>query len=87
MGCGASKPELGPRTLWFEKLGWGDAEAAELRLALQCAAVKCAFPERAVRVTVYGNPISEEALATLPPRPSGDFTGERAVWEGKFSIG
>ena len=33
-----------------------------------------------------GNPISGEALATLPPRKGGDFTGERAVWEGKFCI-
>jgi len=23
-------------------------------------------------------------MATLPPREGGDFTGERAVWEGKF---
>ena len=68
-------------------MGWGDAEAAELRLALQYAAAKCAFPEGAVLVYVTrGNPISEEALATLPPREGGDFTGERAVWEGKFCI-
>ena len=33
------------------------------------------------------NPISEEALATLPPGYPFDFTGERAVWEGKFCIG
>ena len=70
----------------FWNLGWGDAEAAELRLALQHAAAKCAFPEGGVRVSVGGNPISEEALATLPPREGGDFTGERAVWEGKFYI-
>ena len=68
------------------QLGWGDAEAAELRLALQYAAAKCAFPEGAVCVAVYGNSISKEALATLPPRKDGDFTGERAVWEGKFYI-
>ena len=69
----------------FDELGWGDAEAAELRLALQYAAAKCAFPEGAVRVGVTGgNPISKEALATLPPERGGDFTGERAVWEGKF---
>ena len=49
-------------------LGWGDAEAAELRLALQYAAAKCAFPEGAVGVLVTdGNSISEEAMATLPP--------------------
>ena len=73
------------RSLFFRDLGWGDAEAAELRLALQYAAAKCAFPEGAVGVFVrYGNSISEEALATLPPRIGGDFTGERAVWEGKF---
>ena len=71
----------------FWNLGWGDAEAAELQLALRYAAAKCAFPEGAVRVNVIGNPISEEALATLPPREGGDFTGERAVWEGKFCIG
>ena len=69
----------------FWNLGWGDAEAAELRLALQYAAAKCAFPLGAVRVDVrYGNRISEEALATLPPGQFRDFTGERAVWEGKF---
>ena len=74
------------RSLFFTNLGWGDAEAAELRLALQYAAAKCAFPEGAVGVYVYGNPISEEALATLPPRQRGDFSGERAVWEGKFYL-
>ena len=75
------------RVLFFYKLGWGDAEAAELRLALQYAAAKCAFPKGAVCVSVTsGNPISAEALATLPPREGGDFTGERAVWEGKFYI-
>ena len=72
------------RPLNFQKLGWGDAEAAELRLALQYAAAKCAFPEGAVCVWLGGNPISEEAMATLPPEEGGDFTGERAVWEGKF---
>ena len=81
----AAEP-LDTRLLVFEKLGWGDAEAAELRLALQYAAAKCAFPEGAVGVAVYGNSISEEAMATLPPRKGGDFTGERAVWEGKFYI-
>ena len=75
------------RGLSFWYLRWGDAEAAELRLALQYAAAKCAFPEGAVLVYVTrGNPISEEALATLPPPHGGDFTGERAVWEGKFCI-
>ena len=75
------------RSLFFTNLGWGDAEAAELRLALQYAAAKCAFPKGAVTVVVtMGNSISEEALATLPPRQFGDFTGERAVWEGKFCI-
>ena len=37
-------------------------------------------------VATRGNSISEEALATLPPFEGGDFTGERAVWEGKFYI-
>ena len=79
----------------FWNLGWGDAEAAELRLALQYAAAKCAFPEGAVRVNVTsGNPISEEALATLPPRHGGDYEAEsvdwgapgdaRHAWKGKF---
>ena len=71
----------------FWNLGWGDAEAAELRLALQYAAAKCAFPEGAVQVWLTaGNLISDEARATLPPRYDyrGDFTGERAVWKGKF---
>ena len=81
----AAEPDEGGRSLVFQNLGWGDAEAAELRLALQYAAAKCAFPEGAAEVAVTaGNPISEEALATLPPRKDGDFTGERAVWEGKF---
>ena len=79
----AAQPE-GTRCLVFAELGWGDAEAAELRLALQYAAAKCAFPEGAVAVYLGGNPISEEARATLPPREGGDFSGERAVWVGKF---
>ena len=83
----AAEPDEDARSLFFEELGWGDAEAAELRLALQYAAAKCAFPEGAVAVAVtYGNRFSQEALATLPPRKDGDFTGERAVWEGKFRI-
>ena len=83
----AAEPHQDTRTLVFTKLGWGDAEAAELRLALRYAAAKCAFPEGAVCVNVrYGNPISGEAMATLPPEEDGVFTGERAVWEGKFFI-
>ena len=83
----AAEPNENMRDLYFQDLGWGDAEAAELRLALQYAAAKCAFPEGAVGVFVtFGNSISEEALATLPPPEDGDFTGERAVWEGKFVI-
>ena len=91
----AAQPNGAARTLWFTKLGWGDAEAAELRLALQYAAAKCAFPEGAVRVSVrLGNPISEEALATLPPRSGGNGKAEsvdwgapgdaRHAWKGKF---
>ena len=82
----------------FWNLGWGDAEAAELRLALQYAAAKCAFPEGAVRVWImgywYGNAISAEARATLPPHCGIDFTGRsvdwgapgdaRHAWKGKF---
>ena len=79
----AADPE-DTRSLFFVKLGWVDAEAAELRLALQYAAAKCAFPEGGVKVYRGGNRISAEALATLPPFKDGDFTGERAVWEGKF---
>ena len=83
----AAEPDQHTRSLYFQHLGWGDAEAAELRLALQYAAAKCAFPEGAVRVVVsIGNSISEEALVTLPPEEGGDFSGERAVWEGKCSI-
>ena len=79
--------EPGGGSLVFMNLGWGDAEVAELRLALQYAAAKCAFPEGAITVYVtWGNRISEEAMATLPPRKDGDFTGEGAVWEGKFCI-
>ena len=74
------------RCLQFHNLGWGDAEAAELLLALRYAAAKCAFPEGAVQVAVkHGNHISEAAMATLPPAGQfGDFTGEHAEWEGKF---
>ena len=82
------------RSLFFRDLGWGDAEAAELRLALRYAAAKCAFPEGAVGVYVYGNPISEEALATLPPPHGGNGRAEsvdwgapgdaRHAWKGKF---
>ena len=90
----AAGPE-GTRCLDFRLLGWGDAEAAELRLALQYAAAKCAFPEGAVRVAVtLGNRISEEARATLPPRHGGDCRAEsvdwgapgdaRHAWKGKF---
>ena len=71
----------------FLEPGWGDAEAAELLLALRYAAAKCAFPEGAVKVWVKnGNRISEEAIATLPPGIYGDFTGEHAEWKGKFFI-
>ena len=91
----AAEPEDTRSELFFGNLGWGDAEAAELRLALQYAAAKCAFPEGAVRVFVrYGNPISEEAMATLPP-PCGDERKAESVdwgapgdarhaWKGKF---
>ena len=90
----AAEPE-GTRSLIFTELGWGDAEAAELRLALQYAAAKCAFPEGAVPVFVrVGNPISAEALATLPPPHGGNGTAEsvdwgapgdaRHAWKGKF---
>ena len=82
-------------SLWFTELGWGDAEAAELRLALQYAAAKCAFPEGAVQVDVTdGNSFSEEALATLPPPSDDDGEAEsvdwgapgdaRHAWKGKF---
>ena len=91
----AAEPAENSRLLAFQKLGWGDAEAAELRLALQYAAAKCAFPKGAVRVSVTrGNSISEEAMATLPPR--GDYYGTsvdwgapgdaRHAWKGKFYI-
>ena len=87
----AAEPER-TRCLVFWRLGWGDAEAAELRLALQYAAAKCAFPEGAVAIDVeYGNRISEEALATLPPRgitaESVDWGAPgdaRHAWKGKF---
>ena len=79
----------------FWNLGWGDAEAAELRLALQHAAAKCAFPEGAVGIIVRsGNYISEEAMATLPPPCGDDYKAEsvdwgapgdaRHAWKGKF---
>ena len=75
------------RSLGFQLLRWGDAEAAELLLALRYAAAKCAFPEGAVKVWVKnGNRISEEAIATLPPGIYGNFTGEHAEWKGKFFI-
>ena len=85
------------RSLVFFNLGWGDAEAAELRLALQYAAAKCAFPEGALGVNVTdGNPISEEAKASLPPRGDIDdyyysvdwgAPGDaRHAWKGKFYL-
>jgi hypothetical protein len=77
--------EPGGGALNFEQLGWGDAEAAELLLALRYAAAKCAFPEGGINIVVMlGNSISKAARATLPPRRGGDFIGEHAVWEGKF---
>ena len=45
----AAEPNEDTRVLVFFDLGWGDAEAAELRLALQYAAGKCAFPEGRLR--------------------------------------
>ena len=82
------------RWLAYQKLGWGNAEAAELRLALQYAAAKCAFPEGAVRVVLWDNPISEQAMATMPPPHGGDHKAEsvdwgapgdaRHAWKGKF---
>ena len=91
----AAEPDEFMRNLFFQQLGWGDAEAAELRLALQYAAAKCAFPEGAVGVVVtIGNSISEEALATLPPRHGGNGMADsvdwgapgdaRHAWKGKF---
>ena len=90
----AAEPDEDTRCLIFQDLGWGDAEAAELRLALQYAAAKCAFPEGAVAVYVGGNSISEEARATLPPPHGGNHTAEsvdwgapgdaRHAWKGKF---
>ena len=77
MGCAGSKARVA-----------AEAGVAEVARLANDAAAKCAFPEGAVRVFVTrGNPISEEARATLlPPRNGGDFTGERAVWKGKFCI-
>jgi len=86
------------RSLGFYDLGWGDAEAAELLLALRYAAAKCAFPEGAVRLLVRGrgNRISEAAMATLPPSDEGGneiyvdwgAPGEaRHAWKGKFFTG
>ena len=81
----AADPDPDMRCLVFQKLGWGDAEVAELLLALRYAAAICAFPEGAVNVFVKnGNPVSEGAMATLPPPKGGDFTGKHAEWEGKF---
>jgi hypothetical protein len=81
----AAEPDWSTRRLYFRDLGWADAEAAELRLALRYAAAKCAFPEGAVQVYVtFGNRISEAAMATLPPHHESNVTSEHAVWEGKF---
>ena len=73
-------------SLDFVYLGWGDAEAAELLLALRYAAAKCAFPAGDVAVGVkLGNHISEKAMATLPPSNGvPDLTGKHAEWKGKF---
>ena len=40
----------GNRALVFEKLGWGEAEAAELLEALKYAAAHCSFPRGVVVV-------------------------------------
>ena len=90
----AAGPYDKKRWLFFADLGWGDAEAAELELALRYAAAKCAFPEGAVGVALFGKPISEEAMATLPPPHGGDLSAEsvdwgapgdaRHAWKGKF---
>ena len=90
----AAGPHDKKRWLFFADLGWGDAEAAELELALRYAAAKCAFPEGAVGVALFGKPISEEAMATLPPPHGGDLSAEsvdwgapgdaRHAWKGKF---
>eukprot|EP00964_Phaeocystis_antarctica_P106366 scaffold71254_cov84-Phaeocystis_antarctica.AAC.1 len=95
----AAEPDSGMRVLGFQKLGWGDDEAAELLLALRYAAAKCAFPDGAVGVYVNGgNRISEEAMATLPPfSATGGLIGKavrplnygepgeaRHAWKGKF---
>ena len=88
----AAEPEDTRYTV-FMHLEWGHAEAAELRLALQYAAAKCAFPEGGVAVYVtLGNRISEEALATLPPPSDGGAESvdwgapgdARHAWKGKF---
>eukprot|EP00964_Phaeocystis_antarctica_P135521 scaffold99864_cov63-Phaeocystis_antarctica.AAC.2 len=82
----AADPDPDMRCLFFQYLGWGDDEAAELLLALRYAAAKCAFPKGGVGVVVRGNPISEEAMATLPPRRAGDFTGKHAEWEDNCGV-
>ena len=49
----AAGPDQHTRSLYFQHLGWGDAEAAELRLALQYAAAKCAFRKGAVHLVAF----------------------------------
>ena len=92
-------PKQIARQLDFQHLGWGDAEAAELLVALRYAAAKCAFPEGAVTVVLkVGNYIHLNVKATLPPgRQTDRAVRERdrrraanlpvanlAEWEGKF---
>ena len=61
------------RSLSFQDLGWGDAEAAELLEALQYAAERCSFPHGACKVFVKeGNHISDEMIAKLE-QLSGKF--------------
>ena len=74
-------PKQIARQLDFQHLGWGDAEAAELLVALRYAAAKCAFPEGAVTVVLkVGNLIHLNVKATLPPH-LGDTQTEQSEKE------
>ena len=49
--------------LGFNRLGWGEAEAADLLEALKYAAARCSFPRGSVQVLCgRGNQISASAL-------------------------
>ena len=63
--------------MFFEFLGWGDAEAAVLVRAIAYAVRHCEFEEGAepVRLVLYGNKFGEEAKADIRGACGGKIEG------------